>query len=121
VITWGIVGTGGISHQMAEEFTRVAGSRVVAVCSRNRAVADAFGDAHGIPRRFDSLERMLDDGVDAVYIATPHITHVDYASRAIAAGAHVLCEKPIAMNAADAGNSPGSRERQACSSWKPCG
>lgn len=101
MIRWGIVGTGGISHQMTEAFTPVEGSTVVAVCSRALDAAGVFADAHSIPHRFDSFERML-EVVDAVYIATPHITHVDYASRAIAAGKHVLCEKPMAMNAADA-------------------
>ena len=70
-------------------------SPIVAVASRNRAKAEAFGRAHGIERVHDSYEELLaDPGLDAVVIALPNALHHEWTMRALAAGKHVLCEKP---------------------------
>ena len=95
---WGVVGTGGISSQMVADFALVDGAAVTAVASRDGARADAFADEFGIAERFASRHEMFASEIDAVYIATPHVTHFDIASEAIAAGKHVLCEKPLGMN-----------------------
>lgn len=96
---WGVIGTGGISHQVISDFALVEGAEVVAVCSRGADRGDAFGEQYGIPERYTDSALMLASGIDAVYIATPHITHFDLVATAIRAGVHVLCEKPLAMNA----------------------
>lgn len=100
-VRWGVVGTGDIVRQMTADLALVTDAEVVAVCSRDMATAQAFGDEHGIPGRYAHLEEMLVGDIDAVYVGTPHLTHVDIAARAIAHGRHVLCEKPMAMSAAD--------------------
>nr|WP_315266781.1 Gfo/Idh/MocA family oxidoreductase [Microbacterium lemovicicum] len=96
-LRWGVVGTGGISRQMVSDFALVPDAEVVAVASRDRARADAFADEFDIAGRFTDRSAMF-GAVDAVYIATPHVTHFNVASEAIAAGRHVLCEKPLGMS-----------------------
>ena len=71
---------------------------MTAVASRDAARADAFADEFGIAERFSGRHDMFASDIEAVYIATPHVTHFDIASEAIAAGKHVLCEKPLGMN-----------------------
>ncbi len=75
--------------------------RLAAVASRDAAKADAFGDAHGVPagHRFGSYEALLaDPSVRAVYVATPHPQHAEWAIKAAEAGKHVLVEKPMAVH-----------------------
>lgn len=100
-IRWGIIGTGGISHQMAEDFALVADAEVAAVCSRSIEQAESFAERHGIRLRYASREALFAADIDAVYIGTPHVTHFEIAAEAIRAGKHVLCEKPIGLNAGE--------------------
>jgi predicted dehydrogenase len=102
-LAWGVIATGFI----APEFVRgVRGSdtgRVVAVASRDGARAEAFAAEHDIPTAHSGYRRLLEDPtVDAVYIATPHSLHAEWAIKAAEAGKHVLCEKPLALSAAEA-------------------
>jgi predicted dehydrogenase len=100
VTQWGIVGTGGIATQFAEAMASVEGGRIVAVASRTAARADAFADEHDIAKRYDDVLALAgDDGVDAVYVATPHSRHEADTVRLLEGGRHVLCEKPMALNA----------------------
>jgi predicted dehydrogenase len=102
-IRWGIVGPGGISARFAAAMDMVDGGTVVAVCSRSADRGRAFADRFGIDRSYGDEDAFAaDDGVDAVYIGTPHPRHADDALRAVAAGKHVLCEKPFALNASQA-------------------
>lgn len=102
-IRWGILGTGDIARQFAEDLRLVDGAELLAVGSRRRETADRFGDTHGIPRRHTPYEAMAHDpDVDVVYIATPHIRHHDDALLCLEAGKAVLCEKPFTLNAAQA-------------------
>ncbi|WP_165976854.1 Gfo/Idh/MocA family protein [Arthrobacter nitrophenolicus] len=100
-LRWGIAGTGGISRQITADFSLVGNADVVAVSSRHAASANEFADAFGIPTRFDDYSSMLDADIDAVYIGTPHVTHFEHARAALQRGRHVLCEKPIGLNAAE--------------------
>jgi predicted dehydrogenase len=77
--------------------------RLVAVASRDRAKASSFAAEFGIPRAHASYEALLDDdGIDALYIPLPNSLHAEWAMRAAQRGRHVLCEKPLAMGAAEA-------------------
>ncbi len=103
VIRWGILGTGTIARQFAEGLTVVPEAELVAVGSRARDTAEAFGDAFGVPRRHGSYEALAaDEDVDVVYVATPHSLHRDNTLLCLEAGKPVLCEKPFAINAAQA-------------------
>jgi D-xylose 1-dehydrogenase (NADP+, D-xylono-1,5-lactone-forming) len=73
------------------------------VASREQARADAYAREWRIPRAYGSHEALLEDqDVEAVYISLPNSLHVPWSIRALEAGKHVLCEKPLARTAADA-------------------
>ncbi len=100
---WAIVGTGAVSHAVASDLRHVQGARRAATWSRNPDKARAFARQHDFGRAHDSLEDLLAaPDVDVVYLATPHGTHLPFALTALEAGKHVLIEKPIALNAAEA-------------------
>jgi len=98
-LRWGIISTGRIARVFADQLTTSTSGRLVAVASRDRARAEAFGAPHA---HADYDDLLSDDDVDAVYIATPHPLHAMWAIRAAEAGKHILCEKPLAMNIAEA-------------------
>ncbi len=98
-IRWGILGTGNIASRFAGQLPSSSTGVLAAVGSRSQDSADAFGDKYSIPNRHASYEELLaDDTVDAVYIATPHPLHPEWAIKTAEAGKHVLCEKPLAIN-----------------------
>ena len=102
-LRWGILGTGAIARTFAEGVRRSRTGALVAVASRSRDSADAFARDRGVRRAHGCYESLLTDGdVDAVYIATPHPFHAEWAVRAADAGKHVLVEKPIGLNHAEA-------------------
>jgi D-xylose 1-dehydrogenase (NADP+, D-xylono-1,5-lactone-forming) len=94
--TWGIISTAHINRLVlagARESDRVD---VVAVASRDRARAEAYARKHGLERAHGSYEALLDDAeIEAVYISLPNSLHVEWSIRALEAGKHVLCEKPL--------------------------
>src|SRR2546423_2202698 len=95
-MNWGILSTANINGKLIAG-ARSAGVELVAVGSRDAARGQAFADEHGIPRVHASYEALLaDDEVDAVYIPLPNSLHVPWSIRALDAGKHVLCEKPLA-------------------------
>ncbi|GAA1557417.1 aldo/keto reductase [Kribbella hippodromi] len=100
-LRWGIIGTGNIASRFASQVPTSKTNEVVAVGSRSLDSANAFADKWDIANRHGSYEDLLADAsVDAVYIATPHPMHVEWAIKAAEAGKHVLCEKPLAINRA---------------------
>src|SRR5687768_13739621 len=97
---WGIAGPGGIAAQFADAMTMVEGGSVAAVASRSAERAETFGARFGIPRRYGDYRALADDSeVDVVYVATPHSRHESDTLLYLEAGKHVLCEKPLALNA----------------------
>ncbi len=103
VVRWGILGTGTIARKFAEGLKVVPDAELVGVGSRARGTADAFGDDFGVPHRFGSYEGLAaDPDIDVVYVATPHSLHHDNTLLSLAEGKAVLCEKPFAINAAQA-------------------
>ena len=104
-LRWGLLATGGIAHTFARGVQASQTGAVVAVGSRTAASARHFAAEHGIPetRAYGSYEALLaDPEVDAVYISTPHPMHAEWTIKAARAGKHILCEKPLAMNHAEA-------------------
>src|SRR5436309_866583 len=104
-LSWGILGTGAIAKTFARGVQHSQTGRVAAVGSRTQAAADAFGQETNIPagHRHATYDDLLaDPTVQAVYIATPHPFHAHWAIRAARAKKHLLVEKPIGLNAAEA-------------------
>ncbi|TDW83623.1 aldo/keto reductase [Kribbella sp. VKM Ac-2566] len=100
-LRWGIIGTGNIASRFASQVPTSKTNEVVAVGSRSLESANTFADKWDIANRHGSYDDLLADAtVDAVYIATPHPMHVEWAIKAAEAGKHVLCEKPLAINRA---------------------
>src|SRR5262245_6154694 len=100
----GILGAARIAPMALVRPARdVPEARVLAVAARDRQRAERFAQRHGIPRVHPSYQALLDDPeIDAVYIPLPNGLHCEWSVRALEAGKHVLCEKPIASNAVEA-------------------
>ena len=98
-LAWGIIGPGNIARRFASQLPLSATGHLVAVGSRQLEKAESFGKEYGAQRWYGDYESVLsDDGVDAVYIATPHPFHFEWAIKAAQAGKHILCEKPLTLN-----------------------
>ena len=101
-LNWGIIGTGFIAEKFAGELPQAPGAGLAAVGSRKLESAERFCSEYG-GRPLGSYDELLAaPGVAAVYISLPNHLHHEWTLRALAAGKHVLCEKPIASNAAEA-------------------
>lgn len=100
VLSLGVVGAGRIARRFVEEARFVSGVNVEAVYSRTPERAQAFADSLELQWVNESYEDMLKH-TDAVYIATPHGTHAEYARQALEAGRHVLVEKPMTLTAGE--------------------
>lgn len=99
-IRWGILGCGSIAGKFADALRHVKEAQLVAVGSRSEDKAHAFADTHHVQRRYGSYQKLAEDSdVDIVYIATPHHLHAENTLLCLQAGKHVLCEKPLAVNA----------------------
>jgi predicted dehydrogenase len=101
IVRWGVVGPGRIASKVVRDFPHVPGAEVVAVASRSAERAKAFAAEHGIERVHDSYRAILaDDGVDVLYIATPHPQHRAVTLAALRAGKAVLVEKAFTVTPA---------------------
>ncbi|MFF9847622.1 Gfo/Idh/MocA family protein [Streptomyces litmocidini] len=102
-VRWGILATGGMAERFTRDVLTLDGAEVVAVASRTEASAKAFADRFGIPRAYGEWAGLFaDEGVDVVYVATPHHAHRMAAGLALEAGKAVLCEKALTLNAREA-------------------
>ncbi|WP_366654850.1 Gfo/Idh/MocA family oxidoreductase [Fodinicurvata sp. EGI_FJ10296] len=101
---WGILSTARIARSsFIPGVEATPGQRVVAVASRSAGRAAEMAEAHGIPNACEGYEALLaDPNIDAIYNPLPNDLHVPWTVLAAKAGKHVLCEKPIAMTAAEA-------------------
>lgn len=100
--SWGILGPGGIARAFAKDLTFLEGHTIGAVGSRSLNNAQVFAKDFG-GTAYGSYEELVNDStIDAIYIATPHPAHHDNVILALNAGKPVLCEKPFAVNAAEA-------------------
>lgn len=98
---WGLIGASNIAASHMIGAIRASGGQIANVMSSNADRATSYAAEHGIDRGVTGLDAVL-EGVDAVYISTTNEKHLPQAMAAIAVGKHVLCEKPLAMNVADA-------------------
>lgn len=99
MVRWGIVGAGKIAHSFSKDLTLVSGGSLAAVASRSLEKAQEFAAEYGAPHAFGSYDALFEsDTVDIIYIATPHTHHAQLTIKAMEAGKHVLCEKPIGIN-----------------------
>ena len=102
-VRWGILSTAAINAAVIPPLQASEASEVVAVASREQARADAYAAEWGIPRAHGTYDALLaDPDVEAVYISIPNDTHVEWSIRALEAGKHVLCEKPLTRDPAAA-------------------
>jgi len=103
VLRWGVLGTGWIADRFVASLHAHTDQQVVAVGSRTQDSATAFARAHGIASAHGDHTALVEDpAVDVVYVATPHAAHRSGALLAIGAGKHVLVEKPLGLDAAEA-------------------
>ena len=102
VMRLGILSTARINRLLLAGAGRTDRVEVTAVASRERSRAESYAREHGIERAYTSYEELLEDrSLDAVYIPLPNSMHVDWSVRALEAGKHVLCEKPLSRRPND--------------------
>jgi predicted dehydrogenase len=103
-IRWGVISTALIgTKKVIPGMQRSQRGTVAAIASRDEARGQAAAAELGIPKAYGSYEALLaDPDIDAIYNPLPNNLHVDWTLKAVEAGKHVLCEKPMGMNAADA-------------------
>jgi predicted dehydrogenase len=103
-VRWGVLGAGNFAQKVSlPGMQRGPLTKIVALASRDIAKAQAAAQALAIPRAYGSYEELLaDPEIDVVYNPLPNHMHVDWSARAARAGKHVLCEKPIALDAQEA-------------------
>jgi D-xylose 1-dehydrogenase (NADP+, D-xylono-1,5-lactone-forming) len=99
-VAWGVLSTARINRLVLAGAARSDRIEVIAVASRDAARAKAYAHEHGIERSYGDYDGLLADrDVEAVYISLPNSLHVPWTLRALAAGKHVLCEKPLSRRA----------------------
>nr|MCR5746172.1 Gfo/Idh/MocA family oxidoreductase [Lachnospiraceae bacterium] len=101
MISIGVIGTGRITHRFISEAGNVSDICISAVYNPREGSAKAYAGKKCIALGTDDLD-MFFEAVDAVYIASPHETHAGYVKKALNAGKHVICEKPLCFNEEEA-------------------
>ncbi len=106
-VGWGVLAPGRIAHTFVTDLALVPDARLVAVGSRSAQRSAAFAAEHAGPdgpaTAHGSYEALVaDERVDVVYVASPHALHLEHVRLALEAGKHVLVEKPVTLDAADA-------------------
>jgi len=102
-VRFGILGAAKINERLIPAFPMAKNAELVGIASRSLEKAQRTAQANRIPHAFDSYEALLDDRrIDAVYIPLPNHLHAEWTMKAAERGKHVLCEKPLASDAAEA-------------------
>ncbi len=98
-INWAIIGCGDVAEvKSGPAFKKAPGSDLISVMRRDLAKAEDFAKRHGVARFYDETTAMLEDpDIDAVYVATPPSSHLEYALKVLAADKHLYLEKPMAL------------------------
>jgi len=111
-VRFGFISTARINRRLLAAAEKSDRADVVAVASRDAGRAEAYAVEHGIERAHGSYEALIEDPeVDAVYISLPNSLHVEWSVRALTAGKHVLCEKPLTRSPAEAEEAFAAAER----------
>lgn len=112
-VRWGVLGVASIAvRKVIPAMQQGVWSEIVAIASRDRHKAEAAAGSLGIARAYGSYEELLrDPQVEAVFNPLPNHLHVPWTLKAIEAGKHVLCEKPLSLNAAEARTLLAARDR----------
>jgi predicted dehydrogenase len=101
-VKWGILSTARINELFLAGARQSDQLEVVAVASRSPSTAESYAREQGIERAHGSYEALLaDDDVDVLYISLPNSLHIEWSIRALEAGKHVLCEKPLSRSASE--------------------
>ncbi|MGW7055469.1 Gfo/Idh/MocA family protein [Streptomyces sp. NPDC054887] len=112
-VRWGILATGPMAAAFTEDLAAIPDAEVVAVGSRSERSARLFADRHAIPRAYGGWRELAaDPDIDVVYVATPHAQHVAATTACLEGGKAVLCEKPFALNRAQAASMVELAERE---------
>jgi xylose dehydrogenase (NAD/NADP) len=112
-VKWGIISTAHINRLFLDGARQADGVELLAVASREHPRAEAYAREQGIERAHVSYEALLaDPEVEAVYIPLPNSLHVEWTVRALEAGKHVLCEKPLSRRTAEAERAFDVAERE---------
>jgi predicted dehydrogenase len=100
MINWGIIGCGNVTEvKSGPAFSKVSGSRLIAVMRRDAVLAEDYAQRHNVPKFYSKASDLINDkDINAVYIATPPGSHAEYAIEVIKAGKPVYIEKPMAAN-----------------------
>jgi predicted dehydrogenase len=99
ILRWGLLGTAHINRALIPPLRASKRNTLTAVASRSLAKAQAYAHEQKIPRATGSYEELLEDPeIDVIYISLPNHLHAKWAIRAVEAGKHVLCEKPLALS-----------------------
>jgi predicted dehydrogenase len=102
-IRWGIIGCGGIAETFVNSFKNTRGGSLIACAASLPARAQAFAHTHNIEKVHDNYQALVSDPeIDAVYIATTHNFHFEHIMLCLKHNKHVLCEKPLTVNAEQA-------------------
>lgn len=113
-VNWGIIGCGDVTEvKSGPAFNKVPHSRLVAVMRRNAEKAADYAHRHGVEKWYSDAQDLINDpDVNALYVATPPSTHLQYALAAMQAGKPVYVEKPMAMNVSEARQMADYAEQQ---------
>ena len=114
-VRFGVVGTNWITGALVDAGRTVPGFEAVAVCSRSEGSGRRFADERGIDRVHTSVDQLVEDpGVDAVYIASPNSLHAAQTLAILAAGKHVLTEKPLGASAGEVERMVAAAQASGC-------
>ncbi|MFK0331924.1 Gfo/Idh/MocA family protein [Rhizobium sp. NPDC090275] len=112
-LRWGILGSGWIAAKFTESVQAHTRQVIAAIGSRSQASADRFAAEWGVEKAYGSYEALVTaPDIDIVYVATPHGQHHEHVLLAIEAGKHVLVEKPMALNHAQAAEMVAAARRR---------
>jgi predicted dehydrogenase len=102
VLNWGLLSTARINRALIPPLQVSRRNKLLAVASRSQATADAYAREKKIPRAYGSYEALLaDPEIDVIYNPLPNHLHAEWTIKAVQAGKHVLCEKPLALSVAE--------------------
>ena len=102
ILRWGLLSTANINRALIPPLKASKRNRLVAVASRSQAAAEKYAHEWKIPRAFGSYDALLNSrDVDVIYNPLPNGLHAEWTIKALQAGKHVLCEKPMALSLAE--------------------